>query len=590
MNNLKIYFNKLIHSFIILFIIVLIFLIYSDFNIRNVLANQVSPSPLLVNLEDYSYNEVIVTYNEDSSYSLNSLSVCESLSNPDPSSITPITDHSDLISFDSKYDLITAIKNLNQDVNISSIQPNFTYELLDNKDKLDFEYTLLDYKDEPYLKNQWWMYNDGTFTDFLKNTALSGIDLNLSGVWSNYSGGREVIVAIIDSGIDYTHEDLKDSLWINPSEISGDGIDNDDNGYIDDIYGWNYYLDSNEIYNKETTEDNHGTHCAGIIAASENGKGIVGITSNFNVKIMALKALGGPESTGTTNNIVKAIQYAENMGASICNISAGTKVEDPLMKSVIEKSNMIFVVSAGNGDSNNKGLDTDNVPLYPASFDLDNIISVANLQCDGNLHSSSNYGKKSVDIAAPGTSIYSTFTNNKYGYLSGTSMSAPMVTGVLAMVYSQKNNINLLQAKEIVLSTAKPLPSLTNKVLTGGMVDGFAAISVDEVALLSLDINPPTIKTKIKSIAKSYKKKLSVTVKDSENNLSTVRYAKGKKSIAYFKGGTKGKIIKLTKDSATLTIKETANYTIYATDSSGNEKIKIVKVTITPPKTSTKSK
>lgn len=558
-----------------------------DISFNYLYARENNGSASFIDINDYPSNEVIVTYNTtsdtngqlsnttnyinlDSFTNRNEVKTFNLLSNPEPVDSTPITDTSSLISYHSKSELITAIASLKQDHTVSSIQPNFTYHLLDSTD-------------EPGLSKQWWAYNDGNFMDGFKNQATLGIDINVKNPWDNYAGGRDVIVAVLDSGIDYTHEDLKDVLWTNPNEIENDGIDNDNNGYIDDIRGWNYYLNSNDTYNKETTEDNHGTHCAGIIGASKNGVGIAGITSNANVKIMSLKALGGPKSTGTTKDLVNAIKYAELMGATICNISAGTENPDPLLQSIITDSSMLFVVAAGNGDNNQMGSDNDQHPVYPASFDLDNIISVANLQCNGILHTSSNYGLKSVDLAAPGTTIYSTLVNGRYGYLSGTSMAAPMVTGTLAMVYSLKEDITLLQAKTIILNTVKELPSLSGRLVTGGMLDIYSAISIDDAKLLSLDTTAPNIKTKIKSIKDSYKKKLTVTVIDSDNNLSLVRYAKGKKSISYFEGGVKGTTISLKGNSASLSIGDTSNYTVYALDYAGNETIKTVNITVIKP-------
>ena len=154
-------------------------------------------------------------------------------------------------------------------------------------------------------------------------TAVEGIDINLKKAWEAYKGEtREVIVAVIDTGVDIAHEDLKDAIWINEDEIAGDGIDNDGNGYIDDVYGWNFYDNNNKVFLGE--EDSHGTHGAGTISASINDLGIAGIAGNTKIKVMVLKALGGKDGAGTTNAIIQAIQYAEKNGASICNLSFGT--------------------------------------------------------------------------------------------------------------------------------------------------------------------------------------------------------------------------------------------------------------------------
>lgn len=279
-----------------------------------------------------------------------------------------------------------------------------------------------------------------------------------------------------------THEDLKEIMWINKNEVPDDGIDNDNNGYVDDVYGWNFANNTSETYSHHPI-DNHGTHIAGIIAAKRNGVGIVGVASNTNIKIMTLKVLDTNSISGSIDSFVRAIEYAEEMGASICNISAGTYVENIKFKSAIENSKMLFVVAAGNDEENN-----DVCPLYPASFGMDNIVSVANLKCDGTLNSSSNYGAISVDIAAPGTSIMSTAISSRYGYLSGTSMAAPYVSGIIAMVYSYYEDITLLEAKEIVLSTVYKLPQLKDKVLSGGIPDAYAALSLQKIDFYRKDI------------------------------------------------------------------------------------------------------
>lgn len=311
--------------------------------------------------------------------------------------------------------------------------------------------------------------------------AVEDIDVDAKEAWDKVGGdGREVIVAVIDTGVDYTHEDLKDVIWTNEEEVAGDGIDNDGNGYIDDVYGWDFYNNTAYVYNsKNPSEYEHGTHCAGTIAAEINDTGIAGIASTGNVKIMSIKALGGKDGSGETSSIVKAIAYAEKMGADICNLSFGTSSYDEDLAQAIEDSDMLFVCAAGNGDNSGVGINTDETPLYPASFDYDNIISVANLVFDGNLETSSNYGEESVDIAAPGTYILSTAPANNYEYLSGTSMSAPMVTAVAALTYSYFDDISVSDTKDIVLTTAEPLDSLDGKVGTGGMVNAYNAVTAD---------------------------------------------------------------------------------------------------------------
>ncbi len=309
-------------------------------------------------------------------------------------------------------------------------------------------------------------------------TAVEDVDTDAVEAWDYFpDGGDEVIVAIIDTGVDYTHEDLSDVIWTNEAEIAGDGIDNDGNGYIDDVYGWNFYSNSATVYqSRNSSEYEHGTHVAGIIAAEVNDLGIAGLASNANVKIMIVKALGGSDGSGNTDDIVEAIAYAESMGATICNLSFGTTENDPALASAIENSDMLFVCAAGNGDSRGIGYDTDQSALYPASYDFDNVISVANLSYDGTLDSSSNYGAESVDIAAPGIDILSTTPKSTYEYLSGTSMAAPMVSAVAAMLASYDSTLSLSEIKEIIINSAVVTDELTGKTVSNGMLNAYNAL------------------------------------------------------------------------------------------------------------------
>lgn len=308
--------------------------------------------------------------------------------------------------------------------------------------------------------------------------AVSGMDINIRPAWDLYDQAenkRSVIVAIIDTGIDYNHQEFSNAMWTNPGEIPGDGIDNDGNGFVDDIHGWNFYSNNSQIYVGE--EDSHGTHAAGTIAASRGSYGITGITDNSYVKIMSLKALGGRDGTGSPDSVIKAIQYAEANGASICNLSMGTSSYNEALAQTMQNSKMLFVVACGNGGIAGLGYDTDAYPVYPASFPYDNVISVSNLLFDGNLSRDSNYGAASVDLAAPGTYILSTLPGNEYGFMSGTSMAAPMVTGVAAMLYSYRPDISLADVKNILIQSSRKMDPLNGKMVSGGLVDAYAALT-----------------------------------------------------------------------------------------------------------------
>lgn len=308
--------------------------------------------------------------------------------------------------------------------------------------------------------------------------STKGIDINILPAWDLYDhtqNKRSVVVAIIDTGIDINHQELQNAIWTNPGEIPGDGIDNDGNGYADDVSGWNFYSGNNQVFSG--SEDSHGTHAAGTIAAAKGCYGIAGITDNNYVKIMALKALGSEEGTGSPQAVIQAIRYAQAAGASICNLSLGSAYYDDELARAIHASPMLFVISCGNGGLSGRGYDTDVYPVYPASLPYDNVISVANLSFDGTLSPHSNYGAKSVDIAAPGTYVLSTVPENSYAFMSGTSMAAPMVSGVAAMLYSCRTDITLAEVKNILLNSSRKLDSLAGKMTSEGMLDAYAALN-----------------------------------------------------------------------------------------------------------------
>ena len=309
---------------------------------------------------------------------------------------------------------------------------------------------------------------EGRVTTF----ARAGMDINLTPARQSYDAlesKSQVVVAVIDTGVQLDHEDLKNSIWTNGGEVAGDGIDNDKNGFADDVHGWNFYSGNGNLY--QGSEDNHGTHSAGTIAAGKNGVGITGICDPGYVKIMPLKVLGTKDGIGTPENVAKAVRYAEAQGASICNLSFGTGKFNQELYDTMKNSRMLFVVAAGNGDKEGTGINLDEKPVYPAAFDLENIISVASMRLDGNLEPSSNYGGGAVDLAAPGKYILSTISNNQYAYMSGTSMAAPMVSGAAALIKSARPDLTTEKIREILLSSAEKNSAMEGKTATAGMLD-----------------------------------------------------------------------------------------------------------------------
>lgn len=419
------------------------------------------------------------------------------------------------------------------------------------------------YYNDPYYKRQWWV------------SAM-----NLEAAWKQqllYTT-TPVIVAVIDTGVDYTHPDLEENIWRNSNEIKGNKIDDDNNGYIDDYYGWDFYNNDSSIYSSTYSgtkksannfdNDNHGTHVAGLIAAScNNGTGIAGIASNTNIYIMCLKVFGGVSGSGNTTNIIKAIKYAETMGAKIVNVSWNFNKNDKALFNTIKESNMLFVCSAGN-----EAINVDKKPSYPCCYDLDNVISVTSIDETGLFCSDfANYGANSIELAAPGKNIISTVIGG-YQSLYGTSMSVPMVTGTAALAYSANPHLRAADLKEIILNSTNFNRSLITKTVTGGTIDAYKAVLNASSYTVKDDTLKPTIKTAVKRSSKSVKVTVKVTDKGG-SKLRLIRYAYGKKNTSYFKNGQKGKSFL----SKTLTFKKNHNITIYALDHAGNQTVKYVK-------------
>lgn len=469
---------------------------------------------------------------------------------------------------------------------ISIIQPNYKYSFSSFEEGEEVDTIAISYlPNDTFFDKQWGLYNQGSSSSAKSSSLSSGnIDIDVLGAWKNFHSDNEVIVAVIDTGVDYQHKDLKDHMWYNKTEVSGvDGADDDNNGYVDDIYGWDFYNDDATICHysgssaSKKDNDNHGTRCAGIIAATANNNfGIAGVASNVNVKIMSLKTAGGPNAEGDTANIIKAIKYASYNGAKICNASWNCDNNDPALKLAITESNMLFICSAGNG----YGTNIDNEPSYPCSYNLNNIVGVTSIDPDGTLSYFSNYGKKTVSMAAPGSNICSTIVG-KYGYDSGTSMAVPFVTGVAAMLYAYDSTLYPARAKNLLLSGTKSLTALEDKVTTNGIINASIAVSAMQGKKYKEDTIPPTIVPTI--TPQKNGAYLSVSVKDKGGSCTRARrYAYGKLSASSFKNGEKGKSI-APGTKAFLTTQ--GYYTIYAQDNAGNESVKIIRVKFdkTPP-------
>jgi len=298
--------------------------------------------------------------------------------------------------------------------------------------------------DDPYFPLQWGLYNSDSTTNSTQNvTGDDRADIHAPEAWNITTGSSDIIVAVIDTGIDYTHEDLKANC------LAGIDLVNDDNDPMDD--------------------NGHGTHCAGIIGATTNNQiGVAGVS--WNSKVLPIKAfdLNGNSDTAT---IISAITYARENGAQIISCSWVGSNYSQALKDAIDDTPSLFVCSAGNS-----GVDIDVNPQYPASYISPNIISVGATDNSDELTGFSNYGATSVDLMAPGQDIYSTIPNG-YGNMSGTSMSVPFVSGTAALVMSQKQDYSPTQIKNIILDAVDAKSDLYGTCVTGGRLNAYNGLS-----------------------------------------------------------------------------------------------------------------
>lgn len=351
----------------------------------------------------------------------------------------------------------------------------------------------VEYAEPNYLRYPNAVPNDTRFTEMwgLNNTGQTGgtIDADIDAVeaWDLSTGSSNIIVADIDSGIDRNHEDLIDNLWTNLNEIPNNGIDDDGNGYIDDINGWDFARDDNDP-NEESVCGGHGTHTAGTIGArGNNGIGVTGV--NWNVKIMPLKIFKTYFvifCSASSSDIISAIDYAAMMGVRVSNNSYGGGPNSQAEYDAIRASKSIFVAAAGNGGTDGIGDNNDLTPEYPASYDLNNIIAVAATDHNDIRASFSNYGTTSVDLAAPGVSVLSTTPNDTYSLFSGTSMATPHVTGSVALLMAYDTGLTNNEIKWRILNGTdnKGLP-----VLTGGRLNINNSLTLPP-PLVTINVSP----------------------------------------------------------------------------------------------------
>jgi len=374
----------------------------------------------------------------------------------------------------------------------------------------------VEYVEPNYLRRAFLMPNDPDFVSLwgLHNTGqsmgVSDADIDAPEAWDILTDSSSVIIAILDTGADLDHDDLAENIWINTNESigdangdefpgekgvddDGDGLidedsqgrqpgepgytndlkdDDDENEYIDDIQGWDFINNDNDP-DDDSAPDYHGTHVTGIIAGKgNNGLGITGVC--WFASAMPLKTLDAI-GDGSVAEEIEAIEYAIENGASIINASLGGPDYSNAEYEAIQRAEdagVLFVAAAGN-----EGSDNDHVPNYPASYELNNIISVAATDNCDTLASWSNYGATSVDVAAPGVSIYSTKAGNTYQELSGTSMAAPYVSALAALIWAEYGDLTYGQVKETILDSVDLKSNLEGILFSGGRINAFTSLS-----------------------------------------------------------------------------------------------------------------
>jgi len=349
----------------------------------------------------------------------------------------------------------------------------------------------VEYAEPNYIRQAFKTPNDPYFTELwgLHNTGQTGgtedADIDAPEAWDIHIDCSGVVIAVLDTGADLDHEDLKKSVWRNLAEDwsngspGNDGEDDDGNGMIDDYYGWDFATGDNG--DNDPSDDNldyyHGTHVTGIIAArGNNSVGITGVCWSGSIMILKILDSGG---TGTVADELAAIVYAIDNGATIINLSFGgagsSQGEFEAIKSARD-AGVLVIAAAGNGGDDQIGDNNDETPEYPASYDLDNIISVTATDENDELPSWANFGLSSVDVAAPGVGIFSTKADNTYQPLSGSSMATPHVAGLAALIRAYHGGLTYDQVKRGILNSVDPTSSLEGKMVTGGRINAYNSL------------------------------------------------------------------------------------------------------------------
>ncbi|HEX8502972.1 MAG TPA: S8 family peptidase, partial [Pyrinomonadaceae bacterium] len=354
------------------------------------------------------------------------------------------------LSIDAGHDVEAAVAELRGHPSVEFAEPNFVIK----GEQLT--------PDDPRFAEQWALRNAGE-----ANGTSAGSDVRAARAWAVSTGSPSTVVAVVDSGVDFSHPDLKDNRWANAAE-QDNRRDDDRDGYVNDLYGWDFVNDSGTV----ADENGHGTAVAGLIAArGNNGVGVSGVM--WQAGLMSLRVLDAT-GAGDVGRAVEAIDYAVAHGAQVINCSWGTGANSEALRDAVSRAGargVVVVAAAGNA-----GHDNDAAPHYPASFDLPNVISVASTDGADRLAGWSNWGAARVQVAAPGDGVLTTTRGGGYGVVNGTSASAAVVSGVVGLVKTARPLLRAERVREAVAGGVRKIPELAGKVSAGGVVDAAAAL------------------------------------------------------------------------------------------------------------------
>lgn len=403
-----------------------------------------------------------------------------------------------LIKFNQKSasSLEDMMSTIAKDPNVEVVEPNYIYSIekpvAGSSLYRNYSVSQAGAPSDPLFGQLWGLSNTGTNEPNSANTGKAGADIAALDAWNVTKGSRQIKIAVIDTGIDYNHSDLKENIWVNVAEQLGKpGVDDDGNGFVDDLHGYDFANNDSDPLDGH----GHGTHCAGTIGAvHDNTFGVAGVMGN--VEIVAVKFLTD-QGSGDSANAIKAIDYATSLNVDIMSNSWGGGAFSKLLEEAIQRASdagIIFTAAAGNSADDN-----DKVAHYPANYDVPNIVSVAAHTAQDTLASFSCYGKESVDIAAPGKAILSTMTKGSYGVLSGTSMATPHVSGALGLMLSVEGRMPHDEMISRLRETSVPVVTYRGRINNGGRLNAYNLVTnhrplrvvPDENAWQIMDLDHP---------------------------------------------------------------------------------------------------